>query len=535
MLHGAPHMLNRHVIMGSLVATLAIARSASAALPAWCATEGLDLAAHGDDHNAKDALKKDDVAWALYYLVGATCSKDTDVDEHRDELEEARKYWNQKLDMVEADWADVAVWAMQGQGQRYPNSGFYMRVEEKRPWSSYDALEQFMALRAQGMDTHYLMDALGTNLTHTGRLAYLEDCVRKNDAFEVRWAMCQPDIDAFDPGKVSAELRAAHPAGDQPVGYQRTIVRMVNYKMREDLVAHAAEVKTLIAKDEAYGKLFALSQAAHKEWEGRRKTDADLLSLVYAMDNARVTNSRKALEGCDEKTWAAWTAAVAKLPAKEFEGMHDDPGRGLFMDKAMGPIIRDPNTYLASLAVALCRATSERDEVVYNLGSSIERWPGFRGPRTAALTAMVSAGITLDDRSAHLSFPFVTREWFGSARYSRGGGSGRGVIASVKSDGKKVHVVFVAKMEKQVQCAESRLTNRIARIEPNGQLIYQEKCIKSKVVTVNTASDPQDVDVRYATGLKAGAFTSIAVGVAEAVWSSPTSEIPTVVLGVPVK
>jgi len=516
-----------------MAAAIGLARAAHGAVPGWCATEGLESATHGDDDNVEDALKRDDPTWALYYLVATTCSRDPDVEAQRAKLEEARRYWNQKLGMIEADWADVAAWALQGQGARYPNSGFFMEVGEKRPWSQYDALEQFMALRTQGTDTHYLMDALGARLTETGRLAYIEACLGHHDAPEVIWAMCQADIDAFDPAKVSVELRDVHPAGDQPVGYQRTIARLVNLNVRELLAAHAGEVKALIAKDEAYGKLFALSKATAEEWKGFVASNADLLALVSAMDDARITSSRKALEGCEDKTWAAWTGAMAKIPAKEFEGMHDEPA-GLVVDKAMAPIIRDPGAYLASLAVALCRASSERDEVVHGLGNLMERWPGFRGPRNAALNAMVSAGITLDDRNAQLRFPFVTREWFGPRRYGRDGGSGLGVIAKVTAKGKQVHVEFVAKMVKQVQCAETRETHRLARIEPNGQLIYQQKCVRSQVITVNQASDPQDVDARYAAGLEPGVFTSIVCGIAEGVWPSPTAEIPTVILGVPV-
>ena len=538
MLHSARRMLKRHVFIASCVATLGITGTASAALPAWCSTPGLDLASHGDDHNVEGALKKDEAAWALYYLVGATCSKDKDVDEHRGELEEARKYWNQKLDMTEADWADVAQWAMAGQGDRYPNSNSHLRVDDKKTWATYDAIEQFEALTFQNADQHYLMDAFGANVTETARLAYVESCIRKDNEFEARWALCQPDIDAFDPKKVTVELRAAHPTGDdQPVGYQRTIIRMRNALVREGLVAHAADVKALIAKDEAYGKLFAISAAARKEWEARAKTSADLIALVYAMDNARVSNSRKALDGCDEKTWAAWSAEVAKIPAKEFEGMRDEAGGGgLIMDKAMGPIMRRPETYLASVAVAICQAQSpDRDRLAKNMAQSMERWPGFRGPRDAALTAMLSAAITLDDRDAHLRFPSVNREWFGGRDYASGGGGGEGLIASVKADGKKAHVVFVAKIVNQVQCAESRQTNRITRIDASGQLIYEQQCIKSKNVKVNTAADPQDVNVRYANGLKAGAYASISGGINQAVWASPTATVPSFIFGVPVK
>jgi hypothetical protein len=112
-------------------------------------------------------------------------------------------------------------------------------------------------------------------------------------------------------------------------------------------------------------------------------------------------------------------------------------------------------------------------------------------------------------------------------------GAGSGVIAKVEPHGKTLHVVFVKKMVKQVQCAESRETSHVTSISDDGQLRYQVVCVRNETVTVDKASDPQDVDARYAEGVKPGVFVQIARGVVEGVWPSATATVPQILLGVP--
>jgi len=50
--------------------------------------------------------------------------------------------------------------------------------------------------------------------------------------------------------------------------------------------------------------------------------------------------------------------------------------------------------------------------VAQAVANAILRWPGFRGPRTAGLTAMLTSGVTLDDRDAKIDCPEIYRKWF---------------------------------------------------------------------------------------------------------------------------
>jgi hypothetical protein len=159
----------------------------------------------------------------------------------------------------------------------------------------------------------------------------------------------------------------------------------------------------------------------------------------------------------------------------------------------------------------------------------MERWPGFRGPRTAAQTRILGAGITLDDRDAKLEHPSVYR------KFNQGGGSGgggEGVIAKLKSSGKQVTVEFKKQMVKQVQCAQAKRTNHVTQIRPDGSLIYENICVKKETVTVDKSDPPQTVNARYLEGVKPGMFASITEDVVIAAWAKPGAASPTMVFGV---
>jgi hypothetical protein len=298
-------------------------------------------------------------------------------------------------------------------------------------------------------------------------------------------------------------------------------------------------VKKLIASDPGYGKLFEIAAATRKEWEGRAQSDAALLALAAEMDDARATKSRKAFAGCEDKTWAAWKTAMATVPAKKFEGMRDDRENGKsFVDTAMGPIVTNPSAYLASVAMLTCMTVGQErnahhDILIRLLGDATQRWPGFRGPRTATQTAVLTAGIELDDRDAKLEFPEVFRPFDGGGGSRSGGGAG--VIGSLKPNGKTTTVTFKKQMVKQVQCAEARRTNRITQIRPDGSLIYETVCVRNETVTVDKSDAPQQVNPRYLEGVKPGMFISIIEDVAVAAWAKPGTAAPSMVFGVALK
>ncbi|MGE0547448.1 MAG: hypothetical protein AB7R00_10340 [Kofleriaceae bacterium] len=531
-----------------IITSLGLITDATAA-PAWCSAIGNNRV---DSFGGVDStVKGDDPRNVVMNVVGMMCKPDGEANARMKELEATRQRWMQRLEMTEADWGDAVQYAMLGQGDRMNGDvrintmGQEMGIGHKlkRAWTSFDAIDQYAMIMVDAgasgdlaLDENYLVDAFGTKLTETGRLAYVRKCVRGSNNGPVQWAMCQGDVAKLDLKKVGAELRA-NTAYD---GADKMRIRIEIDELKPLLAAHAAKVKKLIASDPGYAKIFELADAARKEWDGRYKTDAALIELATAMDDARATNSRKAFTGCSDKTWAAWkTAMMATVPAKKFEGMRDDRENGKhFIDTAMGPIIGSPTVYLASIALATCMTVGQerdvkRDVFVRYLGDAMERWPGFRGPRTATHTAVLAAGVEFDDRDVKLEYPDVTRD-FGGAGGSRSGG-GAGVIGKLKPSGQTVTVEFKKQMVKQTQCAQSKSTNRITQIRSDGVLVYESYCTKWETVTVDKSDSPQTVNPRYLEGVKPGMYVTIIEDVVVATWAKPGAAIPTKVFGVALK
>lgn len=542
--------MKRSVCSVSMLVALGFAGRAVAAadVPAWCSAIGDNRV--DTSGNIKDTLEGDDPRNVIKNLVGRMCKPDDESKAQMKELEATRQKWSQKLDMVDADWSDAAEYATLGQGERMNGEVYVNTMGQKlgigdtlkRAWTSFDALDQWAMFRADAgasgdmsLDKNYLADALGAKLTETGRAAYVQRCVQSRNNGPVQWSMCQGDLDKLDLKKVAGELRANKAYS----GADKMRVRIELFEFKPKLAAHAAKVKQTIAGDPGYGKVFEVGETARKEWEARAKSDAALIELATAMDDARALNSRRAFADCEDKTWPAWKSAMATVPAKKFEGMHDDRENGKsFVDTAMGPISSNPSVYLASVAYVTCMTAGQErhtkhDFLVRALGDAMERWPGYRGPRTATQTAILSAGITLDDRDAKLEYPSVSRS-FGGGGGSRSGG-GDGVIGSLKPSGKTVTVTFKKQMVKQVQCAQVKYTRRVTQIRPDGTLVYEAICTKNETVTVDKSDSPQTVNAKYMVGVKPGMFLSNIEDVVTVVRAKPGSAIPTMVFGVALK
>ncbi len=98
----------------SIVALLA--GPAAAQTPGWCSAIGNNrVDASGE---LKRILEDDDPRNALKDLVGASCKPDGEQREHMKEIVAARDKWSKRLELTEADWADVADYATLGQGER---------------------------------------------------------------------------------------------------------------------------------------------------------------------------------------------------------------------------------------------------------------------------------------------------------------------------------------------------------------------------------------------------------------------------------
>lgn len=509
------------------VALLITAANAHAA-PAWCkgATEKVDVS----EYDLKRLPEEADARSAVKVLVGANCFPNGDTKAGAKVVSDAFAKWSKQLGMTDADWADGVDYVNKGGN----GAGTSFPRDAKVPWSKWSAGDQYVGIKGSTMgnsaevsDPEYVADALGAKLTELGRAAYIAECIKGDDKTG-RWAVCQGDIDALDRAKVAADLR-----GDTTWdGVDKMTMRMELVDLWANLDKHLARVKELKAKDPGYAKLFEAAAAGRKT-----AGDAKLLDLVMSMDEARISKSRKSTEGCAEKTWGAFRDAVGAIPAKSFADIVHDPEQWKAppLEQAMGIVSGTPNGYLASLALYLCSsAEGKEDYLARSIGEVIEQWPGFRGPRNAAHTALLTAGIQLDDRDAKIGYPEISRPWIGRSTGSSGGGWGE--VAGVKPAGDTTTIEFAKVKSKQQECTKGHYTNRLQQIRSDGSLVYEYRCESYKTVTINEPPfDAQKVKSRYADGVKKGMTVDVVEDVVTFAYPKPGVSTPSAVAGAAVK
>jgi hypothetical protein len=497
----------------------------------WCKGKSGKVGSAG---SWEDAVKQDDPTDSVPAIVACLCdhecgSSSNDFEVHGADVEKSRQSWSKRLEMSDDDWADAAAWATEMASAR---QGHELRNDdEKIAWSTLDPIGQYMLLNWNigiHYDANYMADAFGANLSAAGKLAYIHHCLGRNEGV-VQWAMCQPDIDAFDPKKIAAEIHA----DTKHNGFQKFMVRLSMDRAREALAKHAKEVKAESDKDPAYAKMFTIAADTRKQWEAMWKSDAALLELTLAMDDARITNSRRAFAGCDARTWPAFKAAVSTVPAKQFAAIDTNVETWKEQPRiaAMQLVTATPKGYLAGVAHYICHSgDAKKDPLIRALGNVLMSWPGFRGPRNAAQIAIASAGLELDDRSAKIDFPGVHRQYFSESGDSHGGTGG--VIKSLKPQGDKTHIEFTTVKVKEMRCTSYKYTHRLTGIDSNGRFTYESFCNKETTVMVDSTARPADVQKRYAEGLKPGMKIMVTEDAVDLAW---TAGKPAFVAAAPVK
>jgi len=372
----------------------------------------------------------------------------------------------------------------------------------------------------------YEADALDEKLTALGRLGYVSRCVSDQSTNVVEWAICQPDIDALDLGKAGAEIDAdqAHASDHAPL---KAWIDVVKGK----LAVHKAAAQAALGKDDAYKKMFELAAASRRD-----ARSSPLRDLALTLDDARVTQSRKALAGCEDKVWPAWLRAVSAIPAQRFSLVYKDLPTEVFVGEA-ATIVGTPDGYLAGVAVAACL---KKDQLVSYLQHALVFWPGYRGPRNASQLAMMQAGLQLDQVGATIRWPSIDRRAL-LAGASNGGNdganrSGRAPLVSLQSAGEKTHVTFGPTKTKGVKCVDYKAGKHLSRIESDGRLVYEGTCYKyTDIVITNPPPAPADAPSRYTASMKPGMYGGYVDNVVLDAIAGLGAKAPSVVFGAPVR
>jgi hypothetical protein len=523
----------RTVLLGVLIA--AAAGSEASATPAWCNAIG-KANLERPPQNKEPALQRESMGRALYHIVLNTCMPDEDAKRVAADIEAARQHWSAQLQMTDADWADAADYAANTKTQFGSDFiGVFLGTPDQRfAYSTLSPIQQFIAI-TNGMnrmaassysDSHYLVDALGANVTETGRFAHVLKCIRGETAIEL--ALCDGDVKLLDRKKVLDEVRA-----DNAPGAHKMKIRMLLATLDERLVKYEASVKKWRDKDPAYGQMFDIAGKTRGEWDQLWSTDGALFELALAMDDARETRSKKALDGCAAKTRPAWKQAVSAIPASKFVGFRMETGYS-WIEDALAVVVGTPRGYLAGAALFTCfKADASKDHFLNTLGSVLAAGPGLRGPRLASHVAIRRAQLSLDEQGAAIEFPRVGQgDRFEG--YAQSGYFATVAKISKPDDKGMVTIAFATKLEKQEQCLESRPAKQVARILSNGTLVYDRDCLKWGTVAIDRTPEDQVVKAEYLAGLKPGMNAYVGGGAVMAVFPKG-KKTPSAIAGVPVK
>lgn len=527
------------LLLVSVLVTTAMAGTAAAgrAKPKWCSKVTMVSG------NLDSFLKKDDVRQGLKYVVDKKCEADSLSDEEWRAVEDAYAKLSARLGLSEDDWNDVVDWAVEKMTRNpYPTLTGDM---QKKPWTQLEPIDQFGGLEYNGVvagnvggavDMPYFVDALGPKLSEAARAGYIADCLKpglKPTDKAVAWAMCQGDIDVFDAKKVFAEMHA----DTTHDGQDRIYIRLVADDVAHDLAGHAADVKKLIAKDPIYGQMFDIAKKERSGW----KANPDVLALQVAMEDGLVRQSRKASEGCADKTMKAVLSSVSKIPAKSFQ-LHrttdEEPNQYLWdLDSVIASgLLSEPDAYLAVNADVMCANMTDAEDMFVELEHAVgARWAGLRGPRTATQTRIFMAGLQPDDRDTSIAYPRIERMWFGGGRGGGKGAGAYGTVTKVAAKGAKVHVEFEKKKHQWYESFNCHDTNHVQGIRDNGEIIYESICKGSKLVTSMVGPDPVDLAVDQGKAIKPGMVADIRYGLVLAAWPNNKSDTPSIILGQPVK
>jgi hypothetical protein len=284
----------------------------------------------------------------------------------------------------------------------------------------------------------------------------------------------------------------------------------------------AADAKT----DPGIAKLIAIADETFKEWAKPSADVVDLRNLVATLEAAASSNRRSAYQGCQEKTLAAWTGAVA---ATKFPEFNTDAKPNAYLN----PVLGTARGSLAFTALRLCRDGAVDGRARTNLDQSLPNL--MRGPRTASLSRWnrQAAAIVFDNRDLNLAYVLQAAHVTGGEFY--GGEHMVGVVAAVETKGSVSTVSFKSVKEPRITCSRWERTTRIERIDSSGRIEYEQQCMARGKVMMETSPDPLDFDAIMVVNLKPGMFLVATPSLPIVATGAPSSNDPVYILGAAVK
>ena len=320
-----------------------------------------------------------------------------------------------------------------------------------------------------------------------GRIAYVESCMDPESAPPIGKILCARE--PLDLGKALAEIEAA----PSILPHMRLRLRLRARKVVAEQRRLNADLAALAKEEPAVGKLIAIADAQHKEWENPSPSRSKLMALAEQMEQATASNKRSAFQGCGAPALAAWSEVVRSrdLPAVDTKDTRDTMRIAVFTTA---------EAYLAYRALDLCVAgLSPHGRSSLGFSSSVVR----RGPRTSTFAAWIAASGQIKFDSRDIDMGAVVRN--GAREEGKSfAPSQSGTIAKLTPKGTYVLVEFQEVIQEYEECIAWKPTKQINKIDSSGNVYYVNQCTRSGMVKHDVSPEAVSIDPLFAAGLKPG-------------------------------
>ncbi len=268
-------------------------------------------------------------------------------------------------------------------------------------------------------------------------------------------------------------------------------------------------------------------------WRRDSAAHAAALRRAWAVETGWLGGGGAALAGCDGPLEADLLAYLrAQAPQT--------------LDEAHAALER-PVGYLLAAALLTCHHALGHDGPARAMQDELLRLAPQRGPRMAALNRLRRAAVQLTPRDG-VRMPLASfdpagqlrdeEDWVRSSE-SRAGSRQRGTVARVRRSGGSLEVEYRTESV-TVDVRNCTPTNRIRRIERDGNVVYEQNCTTVGERTFEVTPDPVSIPASFGEGIQPGVWLEANRGLRETralpmeVRSGPDGEVRAF-FGVPVR
>ncbi len=263
--------------------------------------------------------------------------------------------------------------------------------------------------------------------------------------------------------------------------------------------------------EKVFSNLIEVAKKAGKEWTESNKKFADKYKDLLAVEHALELQDKYMLQGCQKKTSEYVFSMLRQRKAKT--------------EAQLKKVLSTP--FMAQLAGASesCEYKVGSKSVAYVLSRLSESVSAIRGPRTAMQPALYKAVVYHKDMQKKL--PLDARRYkyrygwlseidtseLGHTYFNMYKTEESGQVATVKKRKEGYQVTFKRESSVTTTTTGCRQTNRVERIDSNGNVIYAVRCSGSKRKRVYRQAKPFLVPNRFAAAIRPGRFITFRRGI----------------------